>query len=92
MNLENDDYIAPETPPRPIERRRPSIGGQDIVERVFKGSVNDYVTVLAIARRARQILDDYPKYEDRLEEETATSIALEDFLAGRIDFTLEDKK
>ena len=92
MSLENEDVVVPETPPRPIERRRPSIAGQDVVERVFKGSINDYVTVLAISRRARQILDEYPKYEDRLEDETATSIALEEFLAGKISHTLDEKK
>jgi DNA-directed RNA polymerase subunit K/omega len=92
MDLENEEIVVPETSPRPVERRRPSIAGQDIVERVFKDSANDYVTVLAISRRARQILDEYPKYEDRLEEETATSIALEEFLAGKITFTLAEIK
>jgi DNA-directed RNA polymerase subunit K/omega len=60
---------------------------QDMVERVFVNSPNDYATVLAVARRAREILDDYPKYEEQLEEEKATMIALQEFVRG--DFTFE---
>ncbi len=60
---------------------------QAIVEKVFENSPNDYATVLAIARRARQILDDYPKYEEQLEETKATVIALEEFVEG--DFSFE---
>jgi DNA-directed RNA polymerase omega subunit len=60
---------------------------QAIVEKVFENSPNDYATVLAIARRARQILDDYPKYEEQLEETKATVIALEEFVGG--DFSFE---
>jgi DNA-directed RNA polymerase omega subunit len=60
---------------------------QTIVEKVFENSPNDYATVLAIARRARQILDDYPKYEEQLEENKATVIALEEFVEG--DFSFE---
>jgi DNA-directed RNA polymerase omega subunit len=60
---------------------------QAIVEKVFENSTNDYATVLAIARRARQILDDYPKYEEQLEETKATVIALEEFVEG--DFSFE---
>lgn len=59
---------------------------QDIIEKVFVNSPNDYATVLAIARRARQILDEYAKYEDKLEEEKATMIALEEFVRGSFTF------
>jgi len=59
---------------------------QAMVEKVFEDSPNDYATVLAIARRARQILDDYPKYEERLENEKATMIALEEFVGGGFSF------
>jgi DNA-directed RNA polymerase omega subunit len=59
---------------------------QDIIEKVFVNSPNDYATVLAIARRARQILDEYAKYEDKLEEEKATMIALEEFVGGSFTF------
>jgi DNA-directed RNA polymerase omega subunit len=59
---------------------------QATVEKVFEDSPNDYATVLAIARRARQILDEYPKYEGRLENEKATMIALEEFVEGGFTF------
>lgn len=59
---------------------------QAIIESVFKNSENDYATVLAIAKRARQILDDYPKYEDELENKKATIIALEEFVDHDFDF------
>jgi DNA-directed RNA polymerase omega subunit len=59
---------------------------QAIVEKVFEDSPNDYATVLAIARRARQILDEYPKYEEQLEETKATVIALEEFVGGNFSF------
>ena len=59
---------------------------QNMVEKVFVDSPNDYATVLAIARRARQILDEYPKYEDKLEEEKATMIALKEFVGGGFTF------
>jgi DNA-directed RNA polymerase subunit K/omega len=62
------------------------IDEQAVVEKVFENSVNDYATVLAIARRARQILDDYPKYEDLLENEKATVLALEEFVGGQFSF------
>lgn len=62
------------------------IDEQAVVEKVFENSVNDYATVLAIARRARQILDDYPKYEDLLENEKATVLALEEFVGGKFSF------
>lgn len=59
---------------------------QDMIEKVFVNSPNDYATVLAIARRARQILDEYAKNEDKLEEEKATMIALEEFVGGSFTF------
>ncbi|MEE9456461.1 MAG: DNA-directed RNA polymerase subunit omega [bacterium] len=59
---------------------------QEMIERVFVNSPNDFATVLAIARRARQILDEYAKYEDKLEEEKATMIALEEFVGGSFTF------
>jgi DNA-directed RNA polymerase omega subunit len=59
---------------------------QDMIEKVFVNSPNDFATVLAIARRARQILDEYAKYEDKLEEEKATMIALEEFVGGSFTF------
>jgi DNA-directed RNA polymerase subunit K/omega len=62
------------------------VGEQSMIEKVFEDSENDYATVLAIAKRARQILDDYPKYEDRLEHEKATIIALEEYIGGDFDF------
>ena len=60
---------------------------QTMIENVFKNSINDYATVLAIAKRARQILDDYPKYEEELENKKATMIALEEFVG--LDFSFE---
>lgn len=62
---------------------------QDMVEQVFVDSPNDYVTVLAIASRARQILEEYPKYEERLEEDKATMIALREFVKGNFTFGAE---
>jgi len=59
---------------------------QAVVEKVFENSRNDYATVLVIARRARQILDDYPKYEDLLENEKATVLALQEFVGGKFSF------
>lgn len=59
---------------------------QDMIEKVFVNSPNDFATVLAIARRARQILDEYAKNEDKLEEEKATMIALEEFVGGSFTF------
>ena len=63
------------------------IDEQTVVEKVFQNSENDYATVLAIAKRARQILDDYPKYEEELEDKKATIIALEEFVDQ--DFSFE---
>jgi len=60
---------------------------QTMIEKVFVDSENDYATVLAIAIRARQILDDYPKYEDELEHKKATMIALEEYVEH--DFSFE---
>jgi len=65
---------------------------QGMVEQVFENSPNDYATVLAIARRARQILDEYPKYEERLENEKATMIALKEFVAGGFSFDSDFRK
>lgn len=59
---------------------------QNMIEKVFENSPNDYATVLAIANRARQILEDYPKYEEKLEDEKVTMIALEEFVEGRFTF------
>jgi len=59
---------------------------QTMIEKVFKNSENDYATVLAIAKRARQILDDYPKYEEELENKKATMIALEEFVGHDFSF------
>lgn len=65
---------------------------QGMVEQVFEDSPNDYATVLAIARRARQILDEYPKYENRLENEKATMIALKEFVDGGFTFDSDFRK
>jgi DNA-directed RNA polymerase omega subunit len=62
---------------------------QNMIERVFVDSPNDYATVLAIARRARQILEEYSKYEEQLEEDKATMIALEEFVRGDFTFKAE---
>ena len=62
---------------------------QNMIERVFVDSPNDYATVLAIARRARQILEEYSKYEERLEEDKATMIALQEFVRGDFTFKAE---
>ncbi len=59
---------------------------QNMIEKVFVNSPNDFATVLAIARRARQILDEYAKNEDKLEEEKATMIALKEFVGGNFTF------
>jgi DNA-directed RNA polymerase subunit K/omega len=59
---------------------------QTMVEKVFQNSENDYATVLAIAKRARQILEDYPKYEEELEDQKATIIALEEYVDHDFDF------
>ncbi len=82
--VEEDDFELSENATICLpERTHRVIPGQDVVERVFKDSANDYITVLGIARRARQILEDYQEYEDLLESETATTLALEEFLDGR---------
>jgi DNA-directed RNA polymerase omega subunit len=65
---------------------------QITVEKVFVNSPNDYATVLAIARRARQILDEYPKYEELLENEKATLIALREYMDGDFTFDIETSK
>jgi DNA-directed RNA polymerase omega subunit len=65
---------------------------QITVEKVFVNSPNDYATVLAIARRARQILDEYPKYEELLENEKATLIALREYMDGAFTFDAEVSK
>jgi DNA-directed RNA polymerase subunit K/omega len=65
---------------------------QNMIERVFVDSPNDYATVLAIASRARQILEEYPKYEEKLEDEKATMIALEEFVEGRFTFEADFRK
>lgn len=61
-----------------------------VIERIFKDERNDYVAVLAIARRARQILDDYDRYADVLENEKPTTLALKEFLRGDLDFEIAD--
>jgi len=65
---------------------------QNMIEKVFENSPNDFATVLAIASRARQILEEYPKYEEKLEDEKATMIALEEFVAGRFTFEADFRK
>ena len=78
-----DDAPPPAPAPRRVitDARRPSkLDELTLIERVFEDSENDYITVLAIARRARMILDDYPEYMDILELEKPTIIALREFL------------
>lgn len=65
---------------------------QTTVEKVFVNSLNDYATVLAIARRARQILEEYPKYEELLENEKATLIALREYMDGDFTFDMDVSK
>jgi len=84
-----DDASPPESAPRrPIaDARRPSkLDELTLIERVFENSENDYITVLAIAKRARMILDDYPEYMDILELERPTNIALREFLDKSFTF------
>ncbi len=68
-----------------------AIEDESVIERVFADSENGYITVLAIALRARQILEEYPKYEMRLQKEKAADIALKEFLTGVFDFRFEPK-
>jgi DNA-directed RNA polymerase subunit K/omega len=75
-----------------IPRPRNVVPGQDVVEKVFKNSENDFLTVLGIARRARQILEDYPEYEEALEDETATTLALNEFLADGFEISVRNRK
>jgi len=52
------------------------------VESVFYGSENDYATLLAVAKKAREILDDYPRYGALLERYKPTTIALAEYAEG----------
>jgi DNA-directed RNA polymerase subunit K/omega len=58
------------------------------IERVFEKSENDYATVLGVAKKARSILDDYPRYAGLLEKYKPTTIALSEYVGG--DFSLEE--
>ena len=58
------------------------------IEKFFKGSKNDYITLLVVAKKAREILDDYPHYGDLLEKYKPTTIALYEFVEGT--FSLDD--
>ena len=81
--------------PKPVTYeapRLPKVDERGLIEKVFKDSQNDYLTVLAIARRARQILEDYPEYEDQLENDKATGIALREFLDKKFEFRADIKK
>jgi DNA-directed RNA polymerase subunit K/omega len=63
-----------------------AVSDEQIIEKVFKSDVNDYITVLAVARRARQILDEYPKYKEALDAKGATALALEEYLNHEFEF------
>lgn len=83
-----------DVPKRPLTSRRrpPPLDEAAMMEEILKNSENDYLTVLAIARRARQIQDDEEHYGDALDTEKATTIALREFLAKRFRFYLQDDK
>ncbi len=90
--------MTEENPPEEIKAvvheaaRLPKIDETGLIEKVFKDSENDYLTVLAIARRARQILEDYQEYADQLENEKATAIALREFLGKEFEYHTGGKK
>jgi len=87
------DEKTPE-PERPAvtPRRLPPLDERTLIQKVFQDSENDYLTVLAIARRARQIQDNEEEYQNLLETEKPTAIALREYLANNFEFRLESEK
>jgi DNA-directed RNA polymerase subunit K/omega len=61
-------------------------------EKVFKKSENDYATLLGVAKKAREILDDYPRYGELLEKYKATTIALAEFVEGTFSLKETDEE
>jgi DNA-directed RNA polymerase subunit K/omega len=61
-------------------------------EKVFEKEDNDYLTILAIAVRAREIADEYPEYETLLENNKPTTLALSEYLQDGFEFEYEDKE
>ncbi|MCP4228701.1 MAG: DNA-directed RNA polymerase subunit omega [bacterium] len=59
-------------------------------EKVFENDENDYLTILAIAVRAREIADNYPEYEKMLENNKPTTLALSEYLQDCFDFDYEE--
>ncbi len=55
-------------------------------EKIFEKDDNDYLIILAIAVRAREIADNYPDYEELLEENKPTTLALSDYLQDGFEF------
>lgn len=61
-------------------------------DKVFGKSENDYVTLLGIAKKARDILEDYPRYGELLEKYKPTTIALAEFVEGTFSLKKPDEK
>lgn len=59
-------------------------------EKIFENDDNDYLTILAIAVRAREIADNYPEYEEFLEENKPTTLALSEYLQDGFDFEYKE--
>jgi len=59
-------------------------------EKIFETDENDYLIILAIAVRAREIADNYPDYEDILDENKPTTIALSEYLQDGFGFEYTD--
>ncbi len=59
-------------------------------EKIFEKEDNDYLTILAIAVRAREIADNYPEYEEYLEENKPTTLALSEYLQDGFNFEYKE--
>jgi len=62
------------------------------VQNVFDKSENDYAILLGVAKKAREILDDYPRYGALLERYKPTTIALSEYVEGAYSLKELDKE
>ncbi|UCE26771.1 MAG: hypothetical protein JSW52_10565 [Candidatus Coatesbacteria bacterium] len=62
------------------------------VESVFDESENDYAILLAVAKKAREVLDDYPRYGALLERYKPTTIALSEYADGAFALKESDEE
>lgn len=60
------------------------------VQSLFDKPENDYAILLGVTKRAREILEDYPRYGALLERYKATTIALFEYAEGAFSLKESD--